>query len=116
MRAGPDGSDYLFDALKASIHDADEEEITDATRKDCKFSLRIRSKGVTDARCLKRDGTDRPWPVYPWPVCSRLPNEDTLPLPIACGPNDQPAPSVVGLMTQALDVSFARTKCSDLVR
>ena len=80
---------------------SDEEEITDATRK-MQFLYALRSKGVTDARVLNAmEQIDR-GPSIRGLFASRA--YEDMPLPIACGQTIS-QPSVVALMTQALDVS-----------
>ncbi|MBQ0716283.1 MAG: protein-L-isoaspartate(D-aspartate) O-methyltransferase [Sulfitobacter litoralis] len=80
---------------------SDEEEITDATRK-MQFLYALRSKGVTDARVLNAmEQIDR-GPFIRGLFASRA--YEDMPLPIACGQTIS-QPSVVALMTQALDVS-----------
>lgn len=79
----------------------DEENITDATRK-MQFLYALRSKGVTDARVLNAmEQIDR-GPFIRGLFASRA--YEDMPLPIACGQTIS-QPSVVALMTQALDVS-----------
>ena len=79
----------------------DEEDITDATRK-MQFLYALRSKGVTDARVLNAmEQIDR-GPFIRGLFASRA--YEDMPLPIACGQTIS-QPSVVALMTQALDVS-----------
>ena len=80
---------------------SDEEEITDATRK-MQFLYALSSKGVTDARVLNAmEQIDR-GPFIRGLFASRA--YEDMPLPIACGQTIS-QPSVVALMTQALDVS-----------
>ena len=80
---------------------SDEEEITDATRK-MQFLYALRSKGVTDARVLNAmEQIDR-GPFIRGLFASRA--YEDMPLPIACGQTIS-QPSVVALMTQALNVS-----------
>ncbi|MBD3663528.1 protein-L-isoaspartate(D-aspartate) O-methyltransferase [Sulfitobacter aestuariivivens] len=73
----------------------------DAERK-MQFLYALRSKGVTDARVLSAmEGVDR------GPFIRGLFSErayEDMPLPIACGQTIS-QPSVVGLMTQALEVT-----------
>lgn len=79
----------------------DEEDITDATRK-MQFLYALRSKGVTDARVLNAmEQIDR-GPFIRGLFASRA--YEDMPLPIACGQTIS-QPSVVGLMSQALQVS-----------
>ena len=79
----------------------DDEDITDATRK-MQFLYALRSKGVTDARVLNAmEQIDR-GPFIRGLFASRA--YEDMPLPIACGQTIS-QPSVVALMTQALDVS-----------
>ena len=79
----------------------DEEDITDATR-NMQFLYALRSKGVTDARVLNAmEQIDR-GPFIRGLFASRA--YEDMPLPIACGQTIS-QPSVVALMTQALDVS-----------
>jgi protein-L-isoaspartate(D-aspartate) O-methyltransferase len=77
----------------------------DAERK-MQFLFALRSKGVTDSRVLHAmESVDRG--MFLQGLFAERAYEDT-PLPIACGQTIS-QPSVVGLMTQALDVS-ARDK------
>ena len=72
----------------------------DAERK-MQFLYKLRSNGVTDARVLTAmERIDRA--PFVQGLFSERAHEDT-PLPIACGQTIS-QPSVVGLMTQALDV------------
>jgi protein-L-isoaspartate(D-aspartate) O-methyltransferase len=72
----------------------------DATRK-MQFLFQLRSKGVTDARVLRAmEAVDRGAFVRGHFEARAY---DDMPLPIACGQTIS-QPSVVGLMTQALDV------------
>lgn len=74
--------------------------MTDAERK-MQFLYKLRSNGVTDARVLTAmERIDRA--PFVQGLFSERAHEDT-PLPIACGQTIS-QPSVVGLMTQALDV------------
>ena len=74
---------------------------TDAERK-MQFLFALRSKGVTDKRVLHAmEAIDRG--PFVRGIFSQRAYED-MPLPIACGQTIS-QPSVVGLMTQALDVS-----------
>lgn len=79
----------------------DEEDLTIAERK-MQFLYALRSKGVTDGRVLTAmESVDR------GPFITGLFSErayEDMPLPIACGQTIS-QPSVVGLMTQALEVS-----------
>ncbi len=78
-----------------------DEELTEAERK-MQFLYALRSKGVTDNRVLSAmEAVDR------GPFIKGLFSErayEDMPLPIACGQTIS-QPSVVGLMTQALEVS-----------
>jgi len=66
------------------------------------FLFALRSKGVTDRRVLRAmEEVDR-GPFVPGLFAERA--YDDMPLPIACGQTIS-QPSVVGLMTQALDVT-----------
>ncbi len=72
----------------------------DAERK-MQFLFALRSKGVTDKRVLEAmEAVDRG--VFMRGIFAQRAYED-MPLPIACGQTIS-QPSVVGLMTQALDV------------
>ena len=76
---------------------ADEE----AAERQMRFLFTLRSKGVTDARVLAAmERVDRG--AFVTGVFAERAYEDT-PLPIACGQTIS-QPSVVGLMTQALEV------------
>ncbi|MEX3315754.1 protein-L-isoaspartate(D-aspartate) O-methyltransferase [Sulfitobacter sp. PS-8MA] len=78
-----------------------EEPISDAERK-MQFLYALRSKGVTDARVLTAmEAVDR-GPFIRGLFASRA--YEDMPLPIACGQTIS-QPSVVGLMSQALQVS-----------
>ena len=75
---------------------------TERAEKIMQFIYALRSKGVTDARVLRAmERIDRA--VFMRGIFSERAYEDT-PLPIACGQTIS-QPSVVALMTQALDVS-----------
>lgn len=75
---------------------------SDAERK-MQFLYALRSKGVTDARVLTAmEKTDRAEFVQGGVFSDRA--YEDMPLPIACGQTIS-QPSVVGLMTQALDVT-----------
>mgnify|MGYP001818235703 CR=1 FL=1 len=77
------------------------EDPTDATRK-MQFLFALRSKGVTDKRVLQAMETiDRGQFIRG--IFADRAYED-MPLPIACGQTIS-QPSVVGLMTQALNIS-----------
>jgi protein-L-isoaspartate(D-aspartate) O-methyltransferase len=79
----------------------DEEDISTAERK-MQFLYALRSKGVTDARVLNAmEQIDR-GPFIRGLFASRA--YEDMPLPIACGQTIS-QPSVVALMTQALEVS-----------
>ena len=78
-----------------------EEPISEAERK-MQFLYALRSKGVTDARVLTAmEAIDRS-PFIRGIFASRA--YEDMPLPIACGQTIS-QPSVVGLMSQALQVS-----------
>ncbi|MAP13488.1 MULTISPECIES: protein-L-isoaspartate(D-aspartate) O-methyltransferase [Sulfitobacter] len=78
-----------------------EEPISEAERK-MQFLYALRSKGVTDARVLTAmEAIDR-GPFIRGIFASRA--YEDMPLPIACGQTIS-QPSVVGLMSQALQVS-----------
>ena len=78
-----------------------EEPISEAERK-MQFLYALRSKGVTDARVLTAmEAIDR-GPFMRGLFASRA--YEDMPLPIACGQTIS-QPSVVGLMSQALQVS-----------
>jgi protein-L-isoaspartate(D-aspartate) O-methyltransferase len=78
-----------------------EEPISEAERK-MQFLYTLRSKGVTDARVLTAmEAIDR-GPFIRGLFASRA--YEDMPLPIACGQTIS-QPSVVGLMSQALQVS-----------
>jgi len=78
-----------------------EEPISEAERK-MQFLYALRSKGVTDARVLTAmEAIDR-GPFIRGLFASRA--YEDMPLPIACG-HTISQPSVVGLMSQALQVS-----------
>lgn len=66
------------------------------------FMFALRSKGVTDARVLTAMETIDRGPFVKGIFTDRA--YEDMPLPIACGQTIS-QPSVVGLMTQALDVS-----------
>mgnify|MGYP001066288621 FL=1 len=75
--------------------------LSDAERK-MRFLYALRSKGVTDARVLSAmESVDR-GPFITGLFAARA--YEDMPLPIACGQTIS-QPSVVGLMTQALEVS-----------
>lgn len=74
----------------------------DAERK-MQFMFALRSKGVTDKRVLTAmEKTDRAEFIQSGVFADRA--YEDMPLPIACGQTIS-QPSVVGLMTQALDVT-----------
>lgn len=74
----------------------------DAAERKMRFVYAIRSKGVTDARVLGAlEKIDRG--AFVRGIFAERAYED-MPLPIACGQTIS-QPSVVGLMTQALEVS-----------
>ena len=76
--------------------------MSDAAERKMRFLYALRSKGVTDARVLTAMETvDRG--AFVTGIFADRAYED-MPLPIACGQTIS-QPSVVGLMTQALDVS-----------
>lgn len=78
-----------------------ETDLTNAERK-MQFLYALRSKGVTDARVLTAmEAVDR-GPFITGLFAARA--YEDMPLPIACGQTIS-QPSVVGLMTQALEVS-----------
>ncbi|QFT59560.1 Protein-L-isoaspartate O-methyltransferase [Sulfitobacter sp. THAF37] len=78
-----------------------DEELSDAERK-MQFLYALRSKGVTDNRVLNAmEMVDR-GPFIRGLFAQRA--YEDMPLPIACGQTIS-QPSVVGLMTQALEVS-----------
>jgi len=75
--------------------------MTDAAERKMRFLYALRSKGVTDSRVLTAMETiDRG--AFVTGLFAERAYED-MPLPIACGQTIS-QPSVVGLMTQALDV------------
>lgn len=78
------------------------EEATSEAERKMQFLYALRSKGVTDARVLgAMESIDR------GPFITGLFSErayEDMPLPIACGQTIS-QPSVVGLMTQALEVT-----------
>ena len=75
--------------------------MSDAAERKMRFLYALRSKGVTDARVLgAMEKVDRG--AYVRGIFAERAYED-MPLPIACGQTIS-QPSVVGLMTQALDV------------
>ena len=75
--------------------------MTDAAERKMRFLYALRSKGVTDTRVLgAMEKVDRG--AYVRGIFADRAYED-MPLPIACGQTIS-QPSVVGLMTQALDV------------
>lgn len=75
--------------------------MTDAAERKMRFLFALRSKGVTDPRVLDAmERIDRG--AFLTGLFSERAYDDT-PLPIACGQTIS-QPSVVGLMTQALDV------------
>ena len=77
-----------------------QEGISDAERK-MQFLYALRSKGVTDARVLEAmESIDR-GPFVRGLFAQRA--YEDMPLPIACGQTIS-QPSVVGLMTQALEI------------
>jgi protein-L-isoaspartate(D-aspartate) O-methyltransferase len=74
---------------------------SDLAQRKMRFLFALRSKGVTDARVLNAmEGIDRG--VFVRGLFAERAYED-MPLPIACGQTIS-QPSVVGLMTQALEV------------
>lgn len=76
--------------------------MTDPAERKMRFLYALRSNGVTDARVLAAmEAVDRG--LFVKGVFTDRAYDDT-PLPIACGQTIS-QPSVVGLMTQALDVS-----------
>lgn len=76
--------------------------MTDAAERKMRFLYALRSKGVTDARVLSAmEAVDRG--LFVRGIFAERAYEDT-PLPIACGQTIS-QPSVVALMTQALEVS-----------
>ena len=78
-----------------------DEDLSDAERK-MQFLYTLRSKGVTDARVLQAmESVDR-GPFIKGFFAGRA--YEDMPLPIACGQTIS-QPSVVGLMTQALELS-----------
>jgi len=80
---------------------SDDENITNAERK-MQFLYALRSKGVTETRVLNAmEQIDR-GPFIRGLFASRA--YEDMPLPIACGQTIS-QPSVVGLMTQALEVT-----------
>ena len=78
-----------------------QEELTDAERK-MQFLYALRSKGVTDKRVLSAMETVDRGPFIKGLFAQRA--YEDMPLPIACGQTIS-QPSVVGLMTQALEIS-----------
>ena len=77
------------------------DDLTDAERK-MQFLYALRSKGMTDKRVLSAmEAVDRG--PFIKGLFSQRAYED-MPLPIACGQTIS-QPSVVGLMTQALEIS-----------
>ena len=80
---------------------SDDENITNAERK-MQFLYALRSKGVTETRVLNAmEQIDR-GPFIRGLFASRA--YEDMPLPIACGQTIS-QPSVVALMTQALEVT-----------
>ncbi|HQU70112.1 MAG TPA: protein-L-isoaspartate(D-aspartate) O-methyltransferase [Albidovulum sp.] len=76
--------------------------MSDAAERKMRFLFALRSKGVTDARVLgAMEAIDRG--EFVRGIFAERAYED-MPLPIACGQTIS-QPSVVGLMTQALEVS-----------
>ncbi len=76
--------------------------MTETAERKMRFLFSLRSKGVTDARVLTAmERIDRG--TFVTGLFAERAYED-MPLPIACGQTIS-QPSVVGLMTQALDVS-----------
>jgi protein-L-isoaspartate(D-aspartate) O-methyltransferase len=74
----------------------------DQAERQMRFLYTLRSKGVTDARVLAAmEAVDRG--LFVKGIFAERAYED-MPLPIACGQTIS-QPSVVGLMTQALDVT-----------
>lgn len=78
-----------------------DEELSEAERK-MQFLYALRSKGVTDKRVLNAMETVDRGPFIKGLFAQRA--YEDMPLPIACGQTIS-QPSVVGLMTQALEVS-----------
>jgi protein-L-isoaspartate(D-aspartate) O-methyltransferase len=78
-----------------------QEELSDAERK-MQFLYALRSKGVTDKRVLSAMETVDRGPFIKGLFAQRA--YEDMPLPIACGQTIS-QPSVVGLMTQALEIS-----------
>ena len=74
----------------------------DLAEQKMRFMFALRSKGVTDARVLTAMETIDRGPFVKGIFTDRA--YEDMPLPIACGQTIS-QPSVVGLMTQALDVS-----------
>ena len=74
---------------------------SDAERK-MQFLYALRSKGVTDARALNAMESIDPGPFIRGLFAERA--YEDMPLPIACGQTIS-QPSVVGLMTQALQIN-----------
>ncbi|WP_370232565.1 protein-L-isoaspartate(D-aspartate) O-methyltransferase [Cognatishimia sp.] len=74
----------------------------DLAEQKMRFMFALRSKGVTDARVLTAMETIDRGPFVRGIFTERA--YEDMPLPIACGQTIS-QPSVVGLMTQALDVS-----------
>ena len=74
----------------------------DLAEQKMRFMFALRSKGVTDARVLSAMETIDRGPFVKGIFADRA--YEDMPLPIACGQTIS-QPSVVGLMTQALDVS-----------
>src|SRR5690554_1686879 len=82
----------------------------DEAERQMRFLYSLRSKGVTDARVLAAmESIDR-GPFVRGIFAGRA--YEDMPLPIACGQTIS-QPSVVGLMTQALDLS-ARDKVLEI--
>ncbi len=76
--------------------------MTDRAEEKMRFLFTLRSRGVTDARVLgAMEAVDRG--LFVRGIFAERAYED-MPLPISCGQTIS-QPSVVGLMTQALDVS-----------
>ncbi|WP_071972234.1 protein-L-isoaspartate(D-aspartate) O-methyltransferase [Sulfitobacter alexandrii] len=78
-----------------------DEELSEAERK-MQFLYALRSKGVTDNRVLNAMETIDRGPFIKGLFAQRA--YEDMPLPIACGQTIS-QPSVVGLMTQALEIS-----------
>jgi len=91
---------------RRDLHDAGGQAVMDKAEMQMRFVFALRTKGVTDARVLAAmEAVDRG--LFVRGLFSERAYEDT-PLPIGCGQTIS-QPSVVALMTQALDVN-ARDK------